>query len=80
MNSVARNSDGTIPSGSRLPLRLTNSSDAELISWTFNGKPVTVDGDMYYKVRESGTLKAHIIWKDGSEEVIMKEIIIGKEE
>ena len=79
MSSVTRNSDGTLPYGSRLPLRLTNSSDAEHVSWTFNGKPVTVDGDMYYKVHESGTLQAHIIWKDGSEEIIVKEIIMGKE-
>ncbi len=80
MNGVARNSDGTIPAGSKLPLRVYNAADAAEITWKFNGVPVSVGGDGYFTVNGSGKLKAHIIWEDGSEESIMKEITIGKEE
>jgi hypothetical protein len=80
MNGVKRNSDGTIPYGSPFPLRVINASNAAEIHWTYNDKPIDVEGDKYYKVKEDGILKAHIIWKDGTEEVIIKEILLGKEE
>ncbi len=79
MGGVAVNSDGTLPAGSRLPLRVYNGADAAEISWEFDGKAVTTEGDGYFKAEKSGELKARIIWKDGSEETIMKEIIIGEE-
>ena len=80
MNGVERNSDGTIPYGSPLPLRASNASNAAEIHWTYNGRPIEVEVDKYYKVKENGTLKARIIWKDGTEDTIIKEIILGKEE
>ena len=80
MNGVARNSDGTIPHDSPLPLRVINARDAAEITWSFNGKQIAVDGDQYYRVTGNGTLKAHIIWKNGGEDTIIKEIISGKEE
>ena len=78
MNGIRRNNDGSIPSGTMLPLRTYNTSDAAEISWTFDGKPVSADNTGYYEVTLSGILRAHIIWKDGSEEIIQKEIIISK--
>lgn len=80
MNGVARDSDGAIPHGSPIPLRVVGATDASEIQWTFNGSPISVEADQYYKIRENGTLKARITWKDGTEEVILKEIILGKEE
>ena len=79
LNGVSRNSDGTIPEGEGIPLVVTNASDAAEITWTFNDRPAAADGDLYFRTNESGTLKAHIIWPDGAEETILKEIIIGKE-
>ncbi len=79
MGGMVTNSDGTLPSGSGLPLRLYNAGEAAEITWEFDGRKITVGGDGYFKVEKSGTLKAKIIWKDGSEETIMKEIIIGEE-
>ncbi len=79
MNGVAGNSDGTLPKGSRLPLRVYNAADAAEIRWTYDGVEVTTGGSGYFIAEKSGTLKAHIIWKDGSEETIMKEIVIGEE-
>lgn len=80
MNGVDRNDDDTIPHGTLLPLRLCNATDAAEIRWTYDGEPVTVGGDQYYKVVKSGILKAHITWRNGTEDTIMKEIILGKEE
>jgi hypothetical protein len=36
---------------------------------------VTAGGDGYFIVSENGTLKAEIIFPDGSETVIIKEIV-----
>ena len=75
MNNVGKTESGRIAKGARLPLRLGNASDAASISWTFNGSPVTAGGDGYFKVSENGTLKAEIIFPDGAETVIIKEIV-----
>lgn len=80
MNGVHQNSDGTLPYGSRLPLRVANAAGASEIIWTYNGRQISVSGDQYYKVTENGTLKANIRWEDGTEDTIIKEIRIRKEE
>ncbi len=80
MNGVVRNSDNTLPAGARLPLRVYNASDAAEIRWEFDGSTVTVGSDGYFTVEKSGILKAHITREDGSTEIIMKEITIGKED
>lgn len=80
MNGVHQNSDGTLPYGSPLPLRVANAAGASEIIWTYNGRQISVSGDQYYKVTENGTLKANIIWEDGTEDTIIKEIRIRKEE
>jgi hypothetical protein len=58
-------------------LKLFNASKAKKITWTFNGSPIIVGPDCYYTVLRKGTLRAHVSWEDGSEEVVMKEINIG---
>ncbi len=78
MGSINKNTDGSISSGTKLPLRAYNAGGAEEVRWTFNGKDITVEADGYYRVKESGTLTAHVIWDDGSEDIIMKEIKISK--
>ncbi len=84
MGGIVKNSDGTLPPGSRLPLRVYNAGDAAETVWTFNGQPISTKNAKgiergYYTVDRSGILKAHITWEDGSEEIIMKEITIGEE-
>lgn len=79
ITGVPKKSDGSFPSGAKLPLRVYNATDAAEITWTFNGKSIKAGSDGYYTVTRSGALMAHIIWKNGEEETIMKEIIIGKE-
>lgn len=75
MNNVPRTDSGRIPKGAKLPLRAGNASDAASISWTFDGAAVEAGPDGYFTVDGSGTLKAEIIFPDGAETVIIKEIV-----
>lgn len=79
MGSIVKDSEGRIPYGTGLPLRVYNATDAAEIVWTFNDKPVNAFEKGYFHVYENGTLKAHITFEDGSQTVIMKEIFIGEE-
>jgi hypothetical protein len=72
--SAKRNNNGTFVTGTRIPLKVNNSKGIRSISWMFNGKPVTHEGDYYYTLKESGSLEAHIIMEDGQEEVLIKKI------
>lgn len=75
MNNAWKSPEGKISKGTRLPLRVYNASGAAEIEWSFNGRPISVGGNGYYTVTESGTLKAHITFTDGGETYIIKEII-----
>lgn len=79
LSGVSRNSDGTFPVGSRLPMRVYNASGAQKVEWFFDGKPVKAGGDGYYVIGKSGELKAKVFWEDGSTDTIVKEIITGEE-
>lgn len=74
--SAERNSDGTFAEGSRIPLRIYNTAGAAGITWYFEGEKVSHDGDGYFTLPSSGTLKATVEWEDGSADIITKEIII----
>ena len=60
--------------GTKIALRTYNTADAAEIRWTFNGEDIAPEGDCYYTVQKSGTLKAFVTWKDGSEDIIEKKI------
>ena len=72
-----RNTNGTFLHDSRIPLKVINAQDAVEIRWTFNDQEIRTDGDHYYSLTGDGVLKAHITWKDGSEDVVVKEITIA---
>ena len=76
--NVKRTDEGTFPIGAKLPLKLFNAHKAKEIRWTFNGSPIEVEDDCYYTVTCKGTLRAHVLWEDGSEEIVLKEINIGE--
>ena len=60
--------------GTRIPLKINNSKDAESILWFFNRQPVTHEGDYFYTLNESGTIEAHIYMEDGQEFILIKEL------
>lgn len=78
IGNAERNSDGTFPAGSRLPLRVYNATDAAEVEWFFNGRRITTEGDGYYTIKEGGELKAKVIWEDGGTDTIVKQIVIGE--
>lgn len=76
VKSLTVGTDGTVPAGSVLPLRVYNLDKAVKVSWTFNGRPITPEGDGFYRLTRSGTLKATVEYQDGSQENIIKEITV----
>ncbi len=75
---VNRNPDGSFPKDSRVPLRMYNAVGAEDVEWTFDGSPVEVGPDGYYKLEKSGTLKAVVHWEDGGRDIVVKEIKVAE--
>ena len=73
MNNVAKSDNGKIRKGAEIPLRVSNASDAAEVTWTFNNMDVDISKG-YFTVTENGILSARIIFPDGSETVIIKEI------
>ena len=79
LGSVERNSDGTFPMGTKLPLRVYGATGATEIGWTINDMPVSIEGDGYYTLKHGGTLRAIIFWEDGSVDKVEKQINISEE-
>lgn len=73
--SVKRNNDGTFTESSRIPLKINNSKDIKEISWSFDGESITHDGDHYFTLNMGGILQAHIYMADGTEVILVKQII-----
>ena len=78
LNSVERNSDGSFPEGTRIPLWIYNAADATEIRWYFNESEITHDGDGYYTLPGHGSLKAEVYREDGNMDVLYKKIYIGE--
>ena len=74
------NEDGTFAAGTKIALMAYNTAEAADVKWTFNDRKITPEDDGYYTVQESGTLKAHVHWEDGSEDIIEKKINVSIDE
>ena len=72
--------DGTFAIGTKIALRVYNAAEAKEIRWTLNDSDITPEGDGYYRVQESGTLKAYVTWEDGSMDIIEKKINLSDSE
>ena len=68
--------DGSFAEGTKIALMVYNASQAEEIRWTFNDEEIAPEGDGYFTLENSGTLRAHVSWEDGSEDIIQKKINI----
>lgn len=77
-NKSAKN--GLFKKGTKIALRTYNTAEAEAIEWTFNENEIAPEGNGYYTIQESGTLRAIVYWKDGSKDIIEKKINISEEE
>ena len=74
------NDDGTFSAGTKIALLVYNAAEAAEINWSFNDRKIRPEGDGYYTITESGTLKAYVFWEDGSYDVIEKKINVSNEE
>lgn len=67
---------GSLNSGSNIALRVYNAAEAETIVWEFNGKEIAPEGNGYYTVNQSGTLRATVYWNDGETDIMEKIITV----
>ena len=70
-----RGADGSFISDSPLSLRVYNATDADGVTWYFDGKRITPGADGYYHLTRSGELKAVISGPDGTD-IITKKIVV----
>lgn len=73
---VVRTADGIFPVGSKIPLRIAGIADYDGVSWSLDGEDIEVGPDCYYTVRKSGLLRADVAYRDGTHEIIVKEMIV----
>ncbi len=69
-----RKADGRFEKGAKIPLRVFNAPEVSEVKWYFNGRRITTGPDGWYTITEEGTLKAEVIYDDGSTDVMTKEI------
>ena len=53
-----------------------NAVGAEQVRWFMDGNPVRTGADGYYTLTGSGLLKAVVSWEDGTEDVLIKQIVV----
>lgn len=75
LGGALRNSDGSFVRGSSFPLYVYNSTDADEIRWTFEGKEIKLNDEGLFTVEGNGVLRAEVFYGDGSCDVIAKEIV-----
>jgi hypothetical protein len=73
---IARNPDGSFPSGTLLPLRVRNAVGAESVVWYLGKDVIKTAVNGYYTLLKSGVLKAVITYKDGSVDEISKSVTV----
>ena len=75
LGDVTRNRDGSFRAGTSIPLVVYNSVGEDIV-WYFNGKQIFPGPDGLWAIPRDGELRAEIFNKDGSKDVITKEIVL----
>ena len=76
LDSAARTADGQFVSGSKIPLRVWNATEATEVKWFFNGSSIPRGKDGWYELKRSGELSAEVVWEDGTKDVVYKKIVV----
>ena len=76
LTGTQRNVDGSFPAGAKIPLRIFNATGVAGVEWYLGDERIETGDDGYYTITRGGTLKAVIMYEDGSTEQIIKEISI----
>ena len=74
LNDTYRTITGYFTAASKAPLRVYNVPGALSVSWTLDGNPISCGPDGYYHFLKGGLLKAVVNFKDGSREIITKQV------
>lgn len=75
-NIPGRAKDGSFLRGTGICLKVYNAPDMIRCQWYYDSEPITVDADGTFILSRSGTLRAVLTHKNGSREVIEKEITV----
>lgn len=65
---------GQVSASDGIVLYTVNTSEAAETEWTYDGNPISPGADYLFHPEKDGILKAEVIWKDGSRDIIIKEI------
>lgn len=76
LNSATRNADGSFVNGTTLPLRVYNAAGARRVRWYLDNQEIKPEGNGYYPITRSGTLKAVVDYSDGTTDIISKSITV----
>lgn len=72
----AAGSNGSFSSGSEIPMHINNAQGTDGVDWYLGSSAISPAGNGYYPLTKSGTLKAVVTYKDGTKDIIIKEIKI----
>lgn len=76
LSGAEKDDDGYFVSGTSIPLRVNNLPEGSTVEWFLNGERISISSNGYYTVSKGGTLKARVLYEDGSTDVIIKEITV----
>ena len=76
LESASRNSQGRFTVMTHIPLRVWNATGTKSVTWYWDDAEISRDDDCYYQLTKDGTLKAVVTYKDGSQEIFVKQITI----
>lgn len=76
LKGTLRNDDGSFQESAVIPLCLFNAANQQSVEWFMDGRSITPGLDGYYKLTRSCVLSARVIWTDGSEDIIEKQVIM----
>lgn len=69
-------SNGSFTSGTEIPLHVNNAQGTDGVDWYLGNSAIQPSGNGYYPLTKAGTLKAVVTYKDGTKDIIIKEIKI----
>ena len=75
LKDVTRGTGGSFAPDTPIPLRVYNATDADGVTWYFDGRVITPGADGYYHLARSGELKA-VVSYPGDTDIITKKIVV----
>lgn len=71
-------SESEVDAQTGIALHVVNAVQAAEISWFYNETEIKPDNDFHFRPSTDGTLKVIVKWKDGSSDIITKDLEVAK--